>query len=236
MDAIDFVAANGRVTLTIDARTHFFTAISFEVRPEGAPEGMVVRIAGTFSPRVVPASASRIEFAPGLRVAVPRLADLGSTRLVSGSPAPGFALRTLDGDLKSPEDAHGSVLVLDFWATWCIPCWATLKETQALADWAAAGHRPVVVWTIDSLEDLLDLDARIGRLREFLRSQKLTLPVLVDVENAAFGAYGSPGLPSLVVVAPDGTILRHHQGRFPDMQETLRREITEASAPASTPR
>ena len=60
-DEIRFVANNGELTLAIDSETHFFSAVSFQVRPPGAPEGFLVRVNGTFSPQVLTKSETSIE-------------------------------------------------------------------------------------------------------------------------------------------------------------------------------
>ena len=169
-----------------------------------------------------------IDFAPGRRVVVPGLADFGSSRLIAGSSAPDFELMTLDGKKISLHDLRGSVVVLDFWATWCIPCWKTLRETQALFDWAAASDLSVAVFPVNTLEEAPSEAAKRERVAVFWRSQHFRMPTLLDSDNALFRAYENPGLPSMVLVAPDGTILKHHQGLFSNMQETLQREIRAA--------
>ena len=55
-----------------------------------------------------------------------------------GQPAPAAVLKTLDGKTVRLADLEGSVVVLDFWATWCVPCWTGLRHTQELAAWAVS--------------------------------------------------------------------------------------------------
>ncbi len=52
-EMIRFAADDGRVDVTIDAATHFITALVLTMHPAGAPEGVSVEVSGTFSPRVV---------------------------------------------------------------------------------------------------------------------------------------------------------------------------------------
>jgi peroxiredoxin len=226
-DEVRFVADNGELTLIIDSKTHFFTAVSFQVRPPGAPEGFLVQVNGTFSPQVLNGSETPINFSPGSRSAVENLTDLTSTRLVLGSVAPDFELETLDGKKIALHDLRGSIVVLDFWATWCVPCWTALKETQALSGWAAAEKLPVAIFAVNTLEQGPDSKEKSDRVRRFWKSQKFTMPTLVDVQSKMFKAYGSPGLPSVVLISPSGTILRYHEGLFPEMLETLKREMRE---------
>jgi peroxiredoxin len=226
-DEVRFVANNGELTLIIDSKTHFFTAVSFQVRPPGAPEGFLVQVNGTFSPQVLNGSETPINFSPGSRSAVENLTDLTSTRLVVGSVAPDFELETLDGKKIALHDLRGSIVVLDFWATWCVPCWTALKETQALSGWAAAEKLPVAIFAVNTLEQGPDSKEKLDRVRRFWKSQNFTMPTLVDTQSRMFKAYGSPGLPSVVLISPSGTILRYHEGLLPEMLETLKRETRE---------
>lgn len=224
---IRFVADNGELTLAIDAKTHFFTAVSFQVRPPGAPEGFVVRVNGTFSPQVPNGSDASIDFKTGSRSAVENLTDLTSTRLAAGSVAPDFELETLDGKKIALRDLRGSIVVLDFWATWCVPCWTVLKETQALSSWAAANQLPITIFAVNTLEQGPDNKEKLDRIQRFWKSQNFIMPTLVDEQSKMFKAYRSPGLPSIVLISPTGTIFRYHEGLFPEMLETLKREMRE---------
>jgi peroxiredoxin len=226
-DEIRFVANNGELTLAIDSKTHFFIAVSFQVRPPGAPEGFLVRVSGTFSPQVLSGPELAIDFTPGSRSAVEDLADLISTRLAVGSVAPDFELETLDGKKIALHDLRGSIVMLDFWATWCVPCWTALKETQALARWAAVDQMPVTIFAVNTLEQGPDSKEKLDRVRRFWKSQNFTMPTLIDTQSRMFKAYGSPGLPSVVLISPSGTILRYHEGLLPEMLETLKRETRE---------
>ena len=118
-------------------------------------------------------------------------------------------------------------MVLDFWATWCVPCWTALKETQALFGWAAAEKLPVAIFAVNTLEQGPDSKEKLERVRRFWKSQNFTMPTLIDAQSKVFSAYGSPGLPSVVLVSPSGTIFRYHEGLIPEMLETLKRETQE---------
>ena len=226
-EEIRFVADNGELTLVVDSTTHFFAGVSFQVKPPGAPEGVLVRVNGTFSPEVIKGTDTVIEFSAGSRTAVGALTDLTSTRLASGSAAPDFQLETLDGKKVALRDLHGSIVIIDFWATWCVPCWTALKETQELSQWAAAEKLPVAIFAVNTMEQGPDSPEKLERVRRFWKSQGFTMPTLLDAQSKMFKAYGNPGLPSVVLISPTGTILRSHEGLMPEMRETLKRETLE---------
>ena len=231
-DEVHFVAGNGELTLRLDRQTQFFASVSFQVKPAGAPEGFVVRVNGTFAPNVLTAGERPISFAPGSRSAVNSLTELTSKRLAIGTIAPDFELETLDGKKVTLHELRGSTVLLDFWATWCVPCWQALKETQSISDWAAAEKLPVKVFAVNTMEQGSDVNAKTNRVRAFWHSQGLTMPTLLDSESKTFKAFENPGLPSMVLISPSGTILRYHEGLFPEMQETLKSELQRQDAGA----
>lgn len=80
------------------------------------------------------------------------LAYAGTLRV--GEPAPPASLVTLDGRRISTPDLLGQVVILTFWATWCVPC---REELPLLSDYAArheAEGLKVLAFSLDAPEDL----------------------------------------------------------------------------------
>ena len=66
--------------------------------------------------------------------------------------APEFTLRSLDGVDVSLSQFRGSVVILDFWATWCKPCTKTFPELHALQRSYADRGVVLVVVSLDKAE------------------------------------------------------------------------------------
>jgi peroxiredoxin len=229
MEAIRFTAENGEIEADFNASSHFLSHLSLRARPPGAPADVFIQVTGDLAPKRLASPRGLIHFDPTRQAAVANLTSLDSARLPTGKPAPAFELEKATGGTVTLASLRGSVVVLDFWATWCAPCWKTLRETQRLSDWAAKSGLPLAVFAVDTLEEFPTPAEKRDHAAKFFASQSFTMPSLLDVKNEAFSAFGSPGLPSMVVIAPDGTLFKYHQALFPDMFETLQTEVKEAA-------
>lgn len=220
---IDLVAPNGVCTAYFDPASYALTGFRMVVG-EGDHQ-----LTGNGAYVETPLSEldAQLEFDSRSRQAVSDFAALEGSAYPLGEPAPSLDVRTLEGGNVSLADLRGSVVVLDFWATWCVPCWSTLEEVNKLAAWATSSGRPVAVYAVNTLEEFADPAQRETAVRRFLDDRGLSLPVLVDGDNSFFRAMHTPGLPSTVIVAPDGTLARYHSGVLTDMAEALRREVEE---------
>jgi len=68
----------------------------------------------------------------GVAIALASLIVATPARSQEGSPAPAFTVRDLDGHNIRMQDLRGRPVVLDFWATWCAPCRASMPDLNAL--------------------------------------------------------------------------------------------------------
>ena len=119
-------------------------------------------------------------------------------------PAAAFVLDRLDGAGKvSLADHAGKVVVLNFFASWCIPC---KEENPALVRvWERYRSSDVVVIGI-LYQDSLDSG------RRYVRDNGVTWPTATDEDGRIAFAYGVRGIPETYFIGPDGVIAGRHIG------------------------
>jgi thiol-disulfide isomerase/thioredoxin len=126
-------------------------------------------------------------------------------------PAAGFSLVDLNGNTVTLEGLRGSVVILDFWATWCGPCRLTMPLLQEFNDERGDDMKyfALNVWEADTSE-----------VRPYLAKYGYTFNCLFG-ENATAADYGVSGIPTMVMIDKNGSIRFRHVGYRPDMDEIL---------------
>ena len=154
-------------------------AVAFLRKPEGPP-------VHTLLPSAVPGT-------PAIKVGT--IADLKRTDPPAIPAAATF--QEADGTSRSLGDYGGRGLVVNLWATWCVPCVAEMPELQDLARKVAG--EGILVLPLSSDRGGAEV------VRRFYAANRIeALPVLLDPRGEAGRAWGARGLPTTIVIDRQG--------------------------------
>lgn len=121
-----------------------------------------------------------------------------------GRTAPPFTLQLFDGRLLRSADVRGRIVVLNFWASWCVPaCTDEAPELQAI--WNHYRERGVMVVGVN-IQDQEKL------ARAFIRRFGQTFPIGMDPQGTLSIDYGVYGVPETFILNRRGTIARKYAG------------------------
>lgn len=138
----------------------------------------------------------------GANQVVDTLRSVGGLAATSSSvegQAPEFSLQTLDGRTVRLQDYRGRPVMINFWATYCVPCRVEMPMIERMA----AAHPTVAVLLIDERDDA-------GAARHFVSDLHMRSTVLSDANGSAGDSYAITGLPTTLFIRSDGTV----EGRY----------------------
>ncbi len=143
---------------------------------------------------------------------------------VISKEAPLFSLKDKNGVVHSLADLKGKVVVLDFWATWCLPCIGSLPGMQAAMN-KYKNDKDVVFLFIDSMEKP-NSNYKEG-VQEILTKNKLDIPVIFDNmdANSTADKFGIKSIPYKAIIDKKGFIRLESVGSGTDI-ETIVNEIS----------
>ena len=126
--------------------------------------------------------------------------ELARARMV-----PPFSITTIDGQQISMDELQGKVVLLDFWATWCVPCREALPHIRQVAK--KFQGEPLVIVSVS-------LDSDEQKWKEFIAKNEMTWPQYRD------GSFTGPiskmfavnAIPHTFTVDSDGVLQEEHIG------------------------
>ncbi len=228
-ETIQFVDAQNRpgVILLVDPRTHLPRQVKFDLtkalEARGAKDVKSASIVVDYQTMTPDAAVEEASFAwtppAGAKDASKEKDDSPAMGMV-GKPAPDFKLTSLDGkQTVSLADLKGSVVVLDFWATWCGPCVRSLPTLDEV--YRQNKEAGVKVFAVNIKEEP-------AAVRAFVEAKKLSVPVLLDKDGAVAQKYMAQAIPETVVIGKDGQVRLVLVGAGPDNERKIRGEIESA--------
>jgi len=124
----------------------------------------------------------------------------GTTKAVgvyAGALAPNFNLTAMDGSEKTLGAMRGTALLVNFWATWCVPCRNEMPAIQQAYD--ARRGLAFVVWGVNVGETR-------DQIESYARELGLSFPLLLDGDTRVSHQYHVFGLPTSVFINRNGVI------------------------------
>ncbi len=112
-----------------------------------------------------------------------------------GRPTPPLVLPAWEGPAWSLASARGQVVLLNFWASWCVPCRDEMPSLELLAERHAADRLQVVAVNFRETD---------GAIQRFLDQTALSLPILRDADGAAARAWQVRIFPTTVAIGRNG--------------------------------
>ncbi|MHC5006021.1 MAG: TlpA family protein disulfide reductase [Planctomycetota bacterium] len=231
LEQLQFTGDGGAtVRALVDPETRFLERLELE-RVER--NGSRMTMTASMSPKRLDRLPQPISFDPEGRRAVQTLQDV--MKLGKGDTAPDFSLPTLDGDQVTLSDHRGSLVVVDFWATWCRPCRMGLPKLQQFGDWARQEGLAVEVIPVNIGERLPSNEAKKQAVGKFWKSQGFTMKTLMDYDNSTARAFEIGPIPHTVVVGPDGIIRHVEVGFRPALTDELKTMARKHNSSGSVP-
>jgi cytochrome c biogenesis protein CcmG, thiol:disulfide interchange protein DsbE len=116
-----------------------------------------------------------------------------------GSIMPAYSTEYLDGKHFDVGAEKGNVVLLNLWATWCVPCRYEIPELQALHNrYASQGFKVIGVSVDESGAD---------NVRQFVSEEKITYPIALDAEGRLANVLQTTVLPTSVMIDRSGRIV-----------------------------
>ncbi len=116
-----------------------------------------------------------------------------------GLRAPDFTLRTLDGSTVALSDLLGQPVLINYWATWCVPCKKELPILEKL--FQEYKSRGLLIVSVDAIEQ-----DTTEKLQSVITQSGMTYPTLLDDGNQFADAYQAIFFPTSFFIDASGVI------------------------------
>jgi len=150
--------------------------------------------------------------------------------VITGSVAPEFTVSAMEGGEVSLSDYGDKVVLLNVWATWCLPCREEMPSMQRLYEALEGEDFEILAVSIDAPFGEDDIAGRPGGdLQAFAEEFGLTFPILHNPSGSIQQTYQTTGVPESFVIGKDRLIYKKIAGPtewdLPVNQELVRRLI-----------
>ena len=131
-----------------------------------------------------------------------------------------FQAHDLEGTVFNGLQLKGKIVLLDFWATWCIPCVKAMPTLNRLnKDFDDQGFQVVGIATYSGSGE---------EISSFIAEHPVNYRMLIGDEELA-DRFGVIGYPTYILIGPDGTIHKQYMGELADLYKEMATQITALS-------
>ncbi len=149
-----------------------------------------------------------------------------STLAKVGENAPDFTCAPISGEEFSLGKLHGTVVLVNFFATWCGPCLAELPHLEKEIMKKFADRKDFKLIVVGREHTAVELE-------KFAKENKLSLPMAPDAKREIYGKYAEKYIPRNFIVGKDGKIklasVGYSETTFQEIVQTLEKELKEPS-------
>ncbi len=164
------------------------TVVAVTAQARGRPDTLLPSTPRTAGAQPLPSNHAVFE----------KLAAAGFEVPTRDIPSTDFELELLGGGPTKLSAYKGSVVLLNFWATWCPPCRQEIPSMEKL--YSTLRTKGFVIVAVD-LAESRDV------VRTFVKANKMTYPVLLDTAGSVGSLYGARSIPTTYIIGRDGRIL-----------------------------
>jgi cytochrome c biogenesis protein CcmG, thiol:disulfide interchange protein DsbE len=116
-----------------------------------------------------------------------------------GFLAPEFKLSDLNGEEIAFNGNSGKPVILNLWASWCLPCKAEMPALQKVyGEYKSSG---LIVYGVNATNQ-----DDLAAVETFINDNNISFPILLDKEGAVSKIYALRALPTTFFIRPDGRI------------------------------
>jgi peroxiredoxin len=132
---------------------------------------------------------------------------------LAGKPAPPLKLKTLSGEYFDLASLRGQPVLVEFWATWCMPCRESMAQLAEL--YGELKGKGLALVGVSKDDDPADA-------ARFVEAHKYSWVQVADPKWESDREWGGPGIPNLVLIGKEGKVLLDAQGFDKDEEFKIR--------------
>lgn len=132
--------------------------------------------------------------------------------------APDFTLKSISGENKRLSDYRGNIVLLNFWASWCVPCRAEMPVLDSIHK----KYEPLGFVVLG-----VNVDQKSEKAIKYLKDTPVNFPVLYDPTGKVSKLYNVSAMPSTAIIDRDGNVRYIHPGYKDGDDDKYRAKIKE---------